>query len=353
MNEHVSQMMTLLCSVVRTLPVGTNLALLHLLWMMVSGCLLLSRGAIIPGLHQMGLSDKAVRRAWRALRRGGWSIGWLLVNWEATVMSGGRWHIRYHGGYCALPVDITPFWRPRLKNCPTNHYDHRAGKALPAIILGIIGRAGQVGQQRLLLPLDFLRADPSQLQEGGLIQAIIAKARQLMQSQDVLVSDGGIPLELILTERIPRYIIKLARNFTARRAYPPEYEGQGRPAKRGLIVRPLARSYNGCLIPATPPDRCEEWEEEGLILRAEIWDHLVLRRTRADAMADAPTFSVIAIHDPRFTKPLLVATPLTLAARHVRQLYLDRWLVACPGQGTTAAGGQADDRRSPRFRFCR
>ena len=40
-----------------------------------------------------------------------------------------------------------------------------------------------------------------------------------------------------------------------------------------------------------------------------------------------PTFSVIAFHDPNFTRPLLVATSLTLAAREVRLLYLDRWPV--------------------------
>jgi hypothetical protein len=134
MNGHAVQTVKLLCDVVCTLPIGTNLALLHLLWMMVSGQLLLSRGAVIPGLHQMGLSDRAVRRAWRALRRGGWTIGQLIANWEAPVTSAGSWQVRYHGGYCALAVDITGFWRPRLKNCPTKHYDHRAGKALPAII---------------------------------------------------------------------------------------------------------------------------------------------------------------------------------------------------------------------------
>lgn len=155
MNNHVVQSMELLCGLVRTLPIGTNLALLHLLWMMISGQLLLSRGAVIPGLHQIGLSDRAVRRAWQALRRGGWTIGQMIANWEVAVMGGGRWYVRYHGGYCALAVDLTGFGRPRLKNCPTKHYDHQAGKALPAIILGLIGRVGQVGQQRLALPLDI------------------------------------------------------------------------------------------------------------------------------------------------------------------------------------------------------
>jgi len=54
MSEQASQMMALLCSVVRSVPVGTNLALLHLLWMLVSGQWWLSRGAVIPGLAQLG-----------------------------------------------------------------------------------------------------------------------------------------------------------------------------------------------------------------------------------------------------------------------------------------------------------
>ena len=323
MSPHASQMMTLLCEVVRPLPMGTNLALLHLLWMMVSGQLLLSRGAIIPALFQMGLSPQATRRAWRALGQGGWHIGQLIANWAATVMGAGRWQVRYHGGYCALPIDTIGFFRPRLKHCPTQHYDHQAGKALPAIILGLIGRVGQVGTQRLLLPLGILRADPSQPHEGGLIQMLITQAKNLMLPQDVLVSDGGFPLEAIQDAPIPRYIAKLARNFTGRRAQPPAYTGKGRPPERGEIVRPLARTYKGHRIPATPPDRTEEWEVDGVTLRAEIWDNLVLK----DAPPGAPTFSVIALYDPDFDKPLLVATNLPVAACDVRLLYLDRWPV--------------------------
>jgi hypothetical protein len=323
MSQPVSEMMTLLCPVVHSSPIGTNLALLHLLWMMVSGHLLVSRGAIIPGLSHMGLSKPATLRAWQALRRGGWTIGALLVNWEAVVMRAGQWQPRYHGGYCAVSIDTTGFWRPRLQHCPTEHYDHRAGKALPAIVLGILGRVGQVGTQRLLLPLGLLRADPTQPNEGGLLSALIAKFKEIMQPQDVLVSDGGFSLAEILTQGIPRFVAKQAKNLTVRRAQPPDYAGKGRPPERGVIIRPLARSYKGRLIPATPPDRSESWEEDGVALRADIWENLVLK----DAAPAAPTFSVIAFHDPRFITPLLVATALTLAARDVRLLYLDRWPV--------------------------
>ena len=45
--------------------------------MLLSGQLLLTRGAIIPGLGGMGLSEREARRAWAALGHGSWTvIGW-------------------------------------------------------------------------------------------------------------------------------------------------------------------------------------------------------------------------------------------------------------------------------------
>ena len=60
------------------LPVGTNLALLHFMFMLVSGALLPNRGAIIPALSSIGLSEAAVRRAWVAFRKGAWQISAIL-----------------------------------------------------------------------------------------------------------------------------------------------------------------------------------------------------------------------------------------------------------------------------------
>lgn len=329
MSLYVSQVMIFLSDVVQNLPVGTNLAMVHLLWMLVAGQLLFSRGAVIPALAQTGLSRQAVRRAWQALRQGGWQIGELLVNWEATVMQSGQWQVRYHGGYCALPADLTGFWRPHLKNCSTEHYDHQAGKALPAIVLGIIGRVGQIGGQRLLLPLKFLRADLQQPDEPTLMNKLINQAHCLMQPQDVLTCDGGFELEQFLAVGIARFILKVAKNFTARRATPPDYQGTGRPPKRGKLVRPLARTFKGRPLAATPPDRSSTWVEDGYELRADFWDNLVLRSTPANTL-DAPTFSVVAIYDPRWSRPLLLVLStslIALAASDVRQLYLDRWPV--------------------------
>ena len=133
MPEAVYRMVTLLSTLVAPLRVGTNLGLLHLLWMLVSGRLLEARGAVIPGLSGCGLPARAVRRAWAALGGGDWAIGPLLARWGALVGEEGHWRAHRHGGYRPVAVDVTAFWRPRLQGCPTAHYHAEAGRALPAI----------------------------------------------------------------------------------------------------------------------------------------------------------------------------------------------------------------------------
>ena len=44
--------------IVKTLPVGTNLALLHVLWALLSGAFLSSRGAMFPALLRLGLRGR-------------------------------------------------------------------------------------------------------------------------------------------------------------------------------------------------------------------------------------------------------------------------------------------------------
>ena len=73
MPEAVYQVMTMLSALVAPLPIGTNLGLLHLLWMLVSGRLLATRGRGHPRLERGGLTDGQVRRAWAALGHGAWT----------------------------------------------------------------------------------------------------------------------------------------------------------------------------------------------------------------------------------------------------------------------------------------
>src|SRR5215207_5808499 len=143
MHEAVYRVLTVVSAVVVDVPIGTNLGLLHL-----CGKLLLSRGAIFPGLSAIGLSDGAVRRAWVALGRGSWTSQRLVKQWAVVVEADGFWQPRVHGGYQPVAVDITGFSRPRLQGCPTRHYSATAWKEVPATPVGIIARVGSVGQQR-------------------------------------------------------------------------------------------------------------------------------------------------------------------------------------------------------------
>jgi hypothetical protein len=67
-----------LTAVVEKLPIGTNLALYQFLWMLISGALHNSRGALFPALKSIGLSDEETRRAWAAMRYGSWQTEELL-----------------------------------------------------------------------------------------------------------------------------------------------------------------------------------------------------------------------------------------------------------------------------------
>src|SRR5258708_28922575 len=98
-----------LSQVTENLPVGTNLALLHVLWMLVSGALLPTRGAIFPGLKSIGLSDAATRRAWGAFRNGMWQIGPLVMVWRRYVKGLAGWTEHRFEGYLPVTVDVTAF----------------------------------------------------------------------------------------------------------------------------------------------------------------------------------------------------------------------------------------------------
>jgi hypothetical protein len=316
-------MLTVLCSLVITLPVGTNLGMLHLLWMLVSGQLLATRGAVLPGLSACGLSERAVRRAWAALGQGDWTSERLLARWAALVAAEGRFVSQRHGGYQPVAVDVTAFFRPQLQGCPTTHYQAEAGKALPAIPLGLFGRVGRVGTQRLALPRAFVRADPTDPRTSTHQRLVVRAAVAQCAADEVLVFDAGFGLALLHEEGATRYVVRCAKNDTFRRASPPPYRGRGRPPTRGLRVRPLPRRRKGRLIAATPPDRTLTWTEDDVVLRAEIWDDLVL----PSAAPGAPSFTVVALSDPRYHDPLLLATPLPLTPPQLRACYPDRWAI--------------------------
>jgi hypothetical protein len=317
--------MTILVALTEGLPVGTNLALLQFMWMLVSGALLPQRGALFPALQATGLSAQATRRAWAAFRRGAWQTAVILRLWQEQVEGLPGWQVHLHEGYRAITVDVTAFWRPALRNCPSKHYHPAANRALPAVIFGVIGVVGQIGSQRLACPLAFERVHPKDPSERRLWQELLRWAQRHLATDDVAVMDAGVKLADVHAAGLERYLLRLATNFTARRNRPLPHRGKGRKPVYGEKIRPLVRSYKGKTIAASSPDRVETWTEDGVGMRAEIWEDLLL--PGVIPAPQAKTFRVYAIYDPAYTTPWLLATPLHLKAATVKAMYHDRWPV--------------------------
>jgi hypothetical protein len=118
--------------------------------------------------------------------------------------------------------------------------------------------------------------------------------------------------------------VRVQQNSVARRNRLPDYCGKGRPPQRGEIVRPLARKHGETTIPATPPDATARWKDGRHTLRAHIYNDLVAADEKPQA--EAP-FRLVVIFDPRYPKPLALATNLTVTAHAIWRLYKDRWPV--------------------------
>jgi hypothetical protein len=328
MSPRVYRINALLSSLLHPMPIGTNLALFYLIWTVLSGRLLASRGAISGALDDAGLPKEAVRRSMAALAYGQWEIAPLVAAFAQTVQSEGGWRPSAHDGYHPVACDLVGFFRPRLHGCPTKHYSPTAGRSLPAIPLGLAVRVGSLIGQRVPLPILILRADPADPKESTLQRTLLRRVGALLGPDEVLVADGGFHVKEMLEEQVPRFLIRGATNLTARRNYLPVPKLRGRPREYGELVRPRPRSYNGQEIPATPPDWEEVWVENGLLLRAQFFFDLV----PSDAKPGGPSFAAVVLFDPRYETPLLVETNLV-----ERPAVPDRAPPASPVAATEAA----------------
>lgn len=311
----VYRIIEVLSVVVSDLPIGTNLGMFHLLWSILSGRLLESRGALLPALAASGLKPAAVRRAWATLAHGAWNLTQLLMRFQDLVRHEGRWQRHRVGGLRPVAVDHVGFFRPRLQDCPTKHFNSQAGKVLPAIPFGVLTAVGSVADQTVPVLREVVRA-PDNL-------TLLAAAQAHLATDEYLVADRGFFLAQIRAARVDRFVLRVAKNFTARRATLPEYGGRGRRPTRGRLVRPCARTYGTHTLPATPPDRTEAWAHTGRALQAQVWENLV-DPTEAPG---APTFTAYLITDPAYRTPLLLITSLKLSAAQAAAAFRERWPV--------------------------
>jgi hypothetical protein len=299
--------------------------MMHVFWALLSGQLLPSRGALFPALKAIGLEDEAIRRAWTAISKGVWQTILLVELWRKYVEGLPEWKRHEYEGYKPVVADVTAFWRPTLKNCPSKHYHPAARRALPAVIFGVVGKVGEINGQRIALPQAFERVHPKDPSETQLWSGILKNIHKTLAPDEIVVVDAGVKMSDLQEAGIVRYVLRLASNFTARRNILPEYCNKGRKPVYGELIRPLVRTYKGKVLAATAPDEMCSWDENGRSLRAEIWRNLVLPDYAPTAHNQ--TFDVYAIHDPSFDIPWLLATPVVLKPISVRNIYKDRWPV--------------------------
>ena len=321
MSTIVYRISVLLGVILAKVPVGTNLGLFWLLWALISGRFLLSRGAVFPALADGGLPAEAVRRSGAALAYGRWAIQPLVQAWNQVVQQEGGWQAHQYEGFRPVACDLVGFFRPRLSGCLGKHYQSGADKALPAVVFAVVAAVGSVGTVRFPLVRLMLRADPGDEREADLQRRAIAQASATLQPDEALVVDAGFGVAALLAAGVPRFVTRVARNFTARRNVLPTYKGRGRGPIYGERVRPLPRTYQGKTLAATPPDAAAQWVVGGRMIQAQVWDNLVL----SSATPGGLTFRCVVINDPRYQEPLVLATTLPVSAAALWRLYRDRW----------------------------
>ena len=324
MSTIVSRISVLLGVLLAKVPIGTNLGLFWLLWALISGRFLLSRGAVFPALADGGLSADAVRRAGAALAYGRWAIQPLVMAWQQVVQQADHWHAHRYEGCRPVACDLIGFFRPQRSGYFGKHDQFGADTALPAIVFAVVAAIGSVGAVRLPLLRLLLRADPEKGSEAELQRRAVTQAGAVLQPDEVLVVDAGVGVATLLTEAVPRFVARVARNFTARRNVLPVYPGRGRRPLYGERVRPLPRTHKGKTLTATPPDATAQWVGAGGRVHAQVWNNLV----RSTAKPGAAGCRCVVIHDPRSHAPLVVATNLPVSASALWCLYRDRWPIA-------------------------
>jgi hypothetical protein len=310
--------------VVKETPVGTNLSLLHLLWALVSGAFLRSRGAVIPALALCGLARSEIQRSWQALRHGAWEINALIAQWRRYVFRLDAWQPHRYEGYQPVAADVTAFWRPRLQGWTGKFFHHLANRALCGVGLGVIVQVGQIDGQRLPLLKQIVTVADEQ-SESELRQALLSAAARDLGEQEVVIHDGGASIAEMQAAGIAHYVLRLALNCTARRAVLPPAQARGRPLEYGELVRPLARTWKERTLTATAPDFETQFEFEQRTIQVQGWCDVV----RSDQkVADASeTFTILGFSDPLYQQPLVLATNLSAQPHTVFCLYHDRWPV--------------------------
>lgn len=323
----VNEIIPAIVFVMQAVPIGTNLSLVRLVWAMVQGSFLISRGAIHSALLASDFTATEIRASWAALRHGSWQINELIGTWQAYVASRNQWRARRYGGYRVKSVDITGFWRPRLAGAVSKHYHALAQKALPAIVFGVMISSGNIGGKRIPLLQALVRC-PATMSEREFRRLLLRETVEQTAPDEVTVLDGEFEVADLHSAQVKRFVVRMAANCTARLNQLPKAKPKGRPCEYGESVRPLPRRRLQNTIAATPAHAQGSFVLDGRTICYASWHTLVTSQTKVHP--DNKTFAIHVFDDPLYDKPLVLATDMTLSPDFIFQLYRDRWPVEHP-----------------------
>src|SRR5438445_177400 len=88
-------------------------------------------------------------------------------------------------------------------------------------------RGTNLGLLRLPRPRAFVRADPTDPSPHTHERRLVGEAVRRCAADEVLVLDAGFGVPLLQEAGATRYVVRLAKNATFRRATPPPYRGRG------------------------------------------------------------------------------------------------------------------------------
>ena len=324
MSIAIEQTIQALQVVLQGVPVGTNLALLQLLWSMVNGSFLTSRGAIFPAMKASGFTKEEIRRGWAGMRGGIWRIDEMLASWRNYVQEQGDWQTHEYEGYRPVAADMTAFWRMRLKGWPGRYFNGIANRLLGGVGLAIVVEVGQVDGHRMPLLRKILRAHPKDMSQDKLKEMVLEWLARNLAANELALFDAGAHISDMQSSGVARFVIRLAKNCTARRNYLPDYE-RGRPQEYGQLVRPLARKRKGKTIPASKPDKTGAFVYQGRTIQVHGWYDLVSANHKVAEQRQ--TFDILVFFDPLYLDPLVLATNVSLLPETAFKMYLDRWPV--------------------------
>ncbi|MBV7334399.1 hypothetical protein KFU94_40420 [Chloroflexi bacterium TSY] len=316
-----------LMNVLQVTPMGTNVNVMRLMWAMLNGSFLKSRGAIHSALKESGFEDEELRRSWWSFRYGSWDIASLLSSWQEEVEWKGEWEAKKLEGYRVKSIDITGFWRPKLQGKVNRLYNSTARRALPALIFGVMISSGEIGGKRVPLLKAIMRCTVG-TKESEFRKKLLTETKKSLESDEVAVVDAGFTIREMLESGIDRFVLREAINCTVRRNEFPKRKEKGRPPEYGDIVRPLSRSYKGKRLEATTPDSSGRFLYSGRLICYQAWHNLVPRTTKVDTANR--TYSIYVIQDPAYNTPLVLATVMTLQPETIYLVYLERWPVEPP-----------------------